>query len=949
MKATIHPYKGYLNTEFQLLSQSEKEVSYFISHKDSGEAEKSGLLQPNIPQKIILSNAGKYDVVFDDGSKTEIFVEDGYKFGGGSHKAFFIFDECPWIFVVMRDRTYFHNRKTGEEYVEVISPDSIIEVSDEYVLMQNNGQDEVTLFSLIEQKPLICASNILYHNHFILVWAVNDSDNKTKELVIYSLSKKEEILREEFDYVSVEKANGLVHYAKNNLVHSIYVDSDGNHEKKSFAPKGTFGAFAQMNCAIFIENIYGKNIIIIYDLVSQAEKNRFLAKGSIARINDHDIISLSKRRQSILNFNIEDSEFPEAVISASYTEYDIYPSRTKTFYTEKINNISTESKSVRITRTLKATGSDLNDTIGVCDDVIINDNIFCIYGYREYIIIPLDDIKQKEHNHNGTIRHHGEQIILDKAGGYATLNQNGTWDDNVEGEFDFSYFKNYGIILNKKTKVVQNFSLGKFIVHYNTNDIVKTEKGRISRGGNILWINKDEYVPTHFSPKFTYGIELKDNKILLYTTQNNKLSEPQIILESLFDTSKFSNAFLSENGRQIMHRNNDVYRMIDLDTGESTEFNNLSFVEHINGLRPQFRILETSQALLINPMNGLPVKTHLLNEYQFVSPDGTLYADKALGMYIEYYDHIQQRIISHEEYLELYNKFNLLVFDEAEHIERVQNRKEFVKQNCEYFIGVLQGKGYKKRTTGEYEEFIIDEKNIYGISWFLELFIEKRGIAVICRTEDKSEVARIKLGFPLEYLNYVSFSYDNHYVAIAGKYPDRSGFAGLFLVYDLVENKKVVDSKSSYAVWVTAFTKDNVVAAYTSFPNSIICNINELPEQMHSEVLKIDNGFPVRGVNFLSFSPDGSIFACSHQGYIPYRDKDGNINKNWGHQPSSLVSIRKVDSPDDEIISYSDISDEGVERYKRSVASVSFSNDNSRLMMVGKDGVVIVRNIHLEK
>lgn len=945
--ATIHPYKGYLNTEFQLLSQSEEEVSYLISKKGSGANEKAGLLQPNIPQKIILSNAGKYDVVFGDGSKSEIFVEDGYKFGGGSHKAFFVFDDCPWVFVVMRDRTYFHNRETGEEYVEVISPDSIMEVSAEYVLMQNDGQDEVTLYSLIEQKPILCVSNILYYNHSLFAWSYEDLENKTKELVIYSLSKKKEIMRDKFNFISYNEANGIIHYSNNNQVHSISVDSNGNLEKESFAPKGTFGAFAQMSCVAFIENIYGKNIIIIYDILSQVEKNRFRAKNSIARINDHDIISISKRRQSILNFDIEDSEFPEAVISASYTEYDIYPTRTHTFYKEKINSISTESKSVKITRTLKATGSDLNDTIGVCDDVIINDNIFCIYGFREYIVIPLDDIKQLQHSHNGTIRHLGEQIILDMTEGYATLNQNGSWNDNIKGEFDFSYFNDFGIIIDKKTKAVKNYSLGKFIMHNKLFGYVKTEKGRIIRGGNIVWIDKDEYVPTHFSPKLTYGIELKDDKILFYTNQNNKFSEPQIILDNLFDTSKYSNAFLSENGHQIMHRNNDVYRMIDLDTGESTEFDNLSFVEHINGLRPQFRIIDISQALLINPMNGLPVKTHLLNEYQFVSPDGTLYADKALGKYVEYYDHIQQRLISQEEYFELYNKFNLLVFDEAKRKERMQNRKEFVQQHCEFLIGVLQGKGYDKRTTEEFQELIIDEKNIYGISWFLELFIELRGIAVICRTEDKSEVARIKLGFPLEYLNYVSFSYDNQYVAIAGRYPSRSGYAGLFLVYDLAENKKVIDSKSSYAVWVTAFTKDNIVAAYTSSPNSIISSINELPEQMHSEVSDIDYGFPVRGVNFLSFSPDGSMFACSHQGYIPYRDKDGEINKNWGHQPSSLVSIRKVDSPDDEIISYSDLSDEGVEKYNRSVASVSFSNDNNRLMMVGKDGCMIIRNLNL--
>ena len=32
MKATIHPYKGYLNTEFQLLSQFRESVSFLESY-----------------------------------------------------------------------------------------------------------------------------------------------------------------------------------------------------------------------------------------------------------------------------------------------------------------------------------------------------------------------------------------------------------------------------------------------------------------------------------------------------------------------------------------------------------------------------------------------------------------------------------------------------------------------------------------------------------------------------------------------------------------------------------------------------------------------------------------------------------------------------------------------------------------------------------------------------
>lgn len=951
--ATIHPYKGYLNTEFQLLSQSEKEVSYFITHKDSGSTEKAGLLRPNIPQKIMLSNVGNYDVVFGDGSKTEIFVEDGYKFGGGSHKAFFIFDDCPWVFVVMRDRTYFHNRDTGEEYVEYMSPDSITVVSRDFVLMQNNGQDEVTLYSLTEQKPIICVSNIIFHNHSFLAWCFKDSDNEKQELVIFSLSQKEEIARSVCDCISIDKSNMQIHFANNNHIHSIDVSSESGIEEKSFSPNGKFAAFAQIKYVVFIESKYAHKEIVVYEIANQVEQNRIITYGNIARINDNKLINIYQRKQSIQDFDLSNSDFPEAIISASYTEYDIYPCKTDTFYKEQITEISSNVRSATTNSTLKSVVSELNESLGNCNNVVITDRIFCIYGSQESILIRFNEPKRVFHAQNGgSIYSHGDRMIYERDGKYAFLNKNyGFWGSLIEGDFNFSYFNDYGIIIDNNTKEVKkhNQSLGKFITYNKLFDYVKTEKGRISRDGYILWVDKDEFVPTHFSPKFTYGIELKDDKILLYTNKNNKFSEPKIILEDLFDTSKYSNAFLSENGHQIIHRNNDVYRMIDLGTGDTTEFDNLSFVEHINGVRPQFRITDSSQAILINPMNGLPVDTFLLDEYQFVSPDGKFYADKALDKYIEYYDHIQQRLISKEEYLEFYDKFNLLVFDKEKRKEKVQNRKNFVQKHSDFLIVVLRKKGYQERSTEEFQEILIDEKNIYGISWFLELFIETRGIAVVCRTEDKSEVARINLGKPLWFLNYVSFSYDNRYVAIAGRYPNNSGYSGLFLVYDLKNKEIITDNKSSYAVWTTTFTKEGNIAAYTSCPNSIVCDIKELPQIEKKMEKSGEIGFPVCDVNFLSFSPDGRLFACSFQGYIPYRRKDGNINANWGHQQSSLVSIRKADSPDDEIIRFSDLSDEGVAgtNQKCSVASVSFSNDNSRIMMVGRDGCMIIRNLHL--
>ena len=80
-----------------------------------------------------------------------------------------------------------------------------------------------------------------------------------------------------------------------------------------------------------------------------------------------------------------------------------------------------------------------------------------------------------------------------------------------------------------------------------------------------------------------------------------------------------------------------------------------------------------------------------------------------------------------------------------------------------------------------------------------------------------------------------------------------------------------------------------------------------------------------------------------------YRNWDGTTNFSWGHQSSSIVSIRKTENPENEIIQFNDLSDQGIEdaHKARSVASVSFSKNNDRIMMTGNNGVVIIRNLKI--
>lgn len=146
------------------------------------------------------------------------------------------------------------------------------------------------------------------------------------------------------------------------------------------------------------------------------------------------------------------------------------------------------------------------------------------------------------------------------------------------------------------------------------------------------------------------------------------------------------------------------------------------------------------------------------------------------------------------------------------------------------------------------------------------------------------------------------------------------------------------------AVWNVAFSANNALAAYTSNPMTFFA-ANE------DEFLSMCNkGKIMEGNNFLTFSPDGEYFALSQQGYISKYDKYGNARDNWGHQPSSLVEIRRTLAKESKLIAYSDLGDSGISEtsHCESVASVSFSNDNKRLMMVGNDGVVIIRNLHFD-
>lgn len=948
-KVSIHPYRGYLNTEFQIYSHEQSPMEYIVYSKDDGTEAlkeiKKGVVESNRPHSFRLSSPGSFVIQFSNGTSSAITVEDAYKFGGNKHKKSFIFDKCPWAFIVMHDRTYFYNRESKESFVEAISPDDILEISKDYVLLKNEGQNDITLFSLLEQAPVLCVDNVIFSNDNLFVWKEEGEDDKLSIMKVYSLNENKMLITEPFTRYSLDVIKGCIYLANNNDIRKLLL-AETTSLSESFSFRGQFVTFAQSHYAICRE--YTK--IKVWDIETKEEQTEIIPSGNLARINDVMFIDVASRRRAISKFDLSGSEFPEAVISARYSEYDIYPCPWRVFYFHKEILLSSEQKDNVTTRFICDNKKNIHREVQNDNgNVIFAGDAFCWYKNDEsYVACRVYD--HTSYCTDSKVYTFRNKVYLCNAKNIRTLSNNGFWDGcwKTEGEFVYDDFESYGIIYDKVAKTYYN--------HFRKelNGQKRWRQGCLEIGEYLYnkcgrsVLKKD--CPQTISSGLNYGLTVDSDGVKFFEYRNNAF-ENETILDGTYDTSAYSNVLLSDNGHQIMYREKNVSTILDIESGQRTEFENLSYINHINGIRPLFITeSECTQARLINPLDGQPINVDLLTQYQFVSPDSSLYADKELRKYIEYRNKITGKTISREDYLDLVNKFDVPNDKWGKWI--LSSKKEEVKDDIEE-IFKLRDK-YVEEHIGYFTELAKDARstkvylhNIARHQKFTDLFIKIVGIAIIRRMDNGEVVEKIELGSPLAYLNYVSFSYDNRYVAIAGCYPWGVSTGGLFLLYDLEEHMTIYRNGMSKAVWTTAFTKDGIVAAYTSSPTTFIGKCDEVKAKGNEKEFDL---CVIGGYNFLTYSPDGAYFACSQQGYVAYRNGAGNINPNWGHQPSALVDIRRASDPDNELIRFNDLSEMGIADtfQSQSVSSVSFSNDNKKLLMVGKDGVVIVRNLHLE-
>lgn len=948
MGATIHPHKGYLNTNFNVhVTGHEEEYSVY----QKGDCDKcliaTGIVRPNEPHVLNIAQPGDYVVSFNDSDEINIHIEDGYKFGGSTYKTSFIFDDCPWCFVVMHDRTYFYNRETKRSFVEPISPDKITEINEDYVILENGKQEERTIFSLVEEKPILCISDIIVHNRKVIVWTENIEGKD--ELCVYVLGtniKTIETFR--YDGYVIDETNRNIIFYEGNTIKRFSLSEYNSAINCKTPICGKIISVVAPNIAVSYRELYSRNELTISSLETGKVIRCINLDGFLAEINGKELINIWQRQKQISEFDFSATDVPELSISASYCKVFIYPCEWDIFYSlESTSFVRSNGKSINRSSQAKlySVKSGVNVEIKQArGKFFTSGNAICFSNGLESFVRSTN-YDGSGYSDKGEVYIDSNSIYLYKDSCLYKLSRNGYWDDKREINLDFSRFGEFGIVKDKETEICQTLSginIGKWKceINYNSRKYIKTSENYIFSGGRRIKTT-DLEVPSSLSESLKLGLSVDSYEVCICNLKGVKYTSERI-MEDVYDSTEYHDVLLSEDGNCIMHKDGDKAITFDIGTGFSQTYDNLSYIKHINGIRPLFATPTSLQPVLVNPVTKQRIEANDMSNFQFVSPDGKLYADTHLKEYIEHYEIETDTLIPNDEFGKLRVMYTY-PWDEKqgstawETIKR--NRKQLILEHFGY-LNDKYPKLFKDDLTGNnWDDSVLDAKNKYGVEHFLGRLYGERGIAVIRKSHDGSEYSRIDLGSPLMYINYVSFSYDSKYVAIAGY--RNSG--GLFLVYDLETKSTIVHEDTSRAVWNVAFSAINALTSYTSNPQTLFAaNKDEY-------INMCDRDRIIEGHNFLTFSPDGMYFALSQQGYISKYDINGNVRDNWGHQPSSLVDIRSVLSQENTLIEFSDLGDSGISETSRrdSVASVSFSNDNKRLMMVGNDGVVIIRNLHL--
>jgi len=208
-------------------------------------------------------------------------------------------------------------------------------------------------------------------------------------------------------------------------------------------------------------------------------------------------------------------------------------------------------------------------------------------------------------------------------------------------------------------------------------------------------------------------------------------------------------------------------------------------------------------------------------------------------------------------------------------------------------------------------------------------YVEKR-ISILNHPSDNE--SKLLMKSSPDFINFLSFSPQNNYIAYAGKVSWSNGVVELFKVSTTNTEVTLLDSKvfvAGKAIWRCVFSSDNKYLGY--YTSDTLTYIVEL------ETVFIPNPPEPRKISYRSiecFSPDSLFIVLSQHRYEAITV--GGV----GWIPSSKIFIT-------DITSLAELLE--LDEHNSQVVFANFSSNGKKLISRSDDGIVIIRNFDYDK
>lgn len=967
----IYPHKGYLNTSFCLYSNKCADIKDLynskVYHLDK-DKQLNIHLEYGIHTFINLNNLQRLDII----------VEDAFRFGGSTINYVFCSSLSPWIICVLKDRMYFHNIETQEEYVENgITPDKIEDIDKNHVLFQSDNGNINSIYSLIEHKEILKFTTLLYNKNGNVICEQKQEKNKAiynwnpyvcSTHIYTDCSIEEPYLCIKTDTKVIVEKIGEKTEGKVIQVSNIDISNTPSAEHFISFIKGT-------KLAVFAQQYENRISVRIKDaLTNKALFYKLYYNTLIEYINNCQIENFQDLREEIesLRRNLKE-KVPKLYVISSIIITTNWIKLQYLYWNSSILSICTDCTNIQkikgeVTNSQsKILNAKTDKVLLQCDhhiapsDIVITENFLIIkyQGSCKYYIN--NNFEINEFNNSKGFLFENKFYFTKNVGNRIELyNETEDLIYKTYDEIDFSLFESYGIINNRTRQTFipisriseHGYNGETYTSYYNCNNPNVLFYSTQNAGSCIIsnGIKYRRQCPPNINDKQVFIssdgnnlVSIIDRKVILFRwhidcldIRNSRyIKEETPLWQPLFNFETFEDAWFDNSGNCYLYDSqNNVYKYYNVQTNETIEFQ-AAFIKNKKGwnsYKPLCNFDYNRNPVFKDPCTQQPINTSYLKDFHFISPDCRYSAENSCR--IEYFNKATKEYIDEKEYDKVKKYFagNFPIgtvlfsygYDSKEEVEK--RRRDYINKHKNYF--------YKEFKTQKEINDLIDNATIFIDSLFSKRYYLHCEKIVDCINGVLKREFKLKLSSDdIWFINYVSFSYDSKYVAVAGKTTTNNGFVDIF---DLTTKQRINTVETHYAVWLVAYSQNGYMAYYTSTPDTNVVSVESSLSSIQYDIFNI----PCK--NFLTFSPSGRLCALSSQGYIPY-----TVNPDsWRHTPSCDLYIYKTEELK-QLFHFNDHGDniKGVGIRAGNIASVSFSLDETKVMSVSEDGVVVIRNL----